>query len=135
VAGFDWAYDLTPLNLSPIKAESVGYVVHPYANKRPRPWEPKWDEDFGFAAATYPVVATEFGGFQSPPKPPAEAAATTTTQTPYGPSIIKYLEGKGISWMVWCFDPEWGPTLISDWDYTLNASGEFAKQAMHGEVK
>jgi hypothetical protein len=25
------------------------------------PWEPKWDEDFGFAAEHYPVVATEFG--------------------------------------------------------------------------
>ena len=128
VAGFDWAYDLTPLILSPIAAEGVGYVVHPYANKRQRPWEPKWEEDFGFAAATYPVVATEFGGFSEP-------AAGVAGQVPYGPSIIKYLESKGISWMVWCFDPEWGPTLISDWNYTLNASGEFAKQAMHGAVQ
>jgi hypothetical protein len=103
-------------------------VVHPYANKRQRPWEPKWEEDFGFAAATYPVVATEFGGFSEP-------AAGVAGQVPYGPSIIKYLESKGISWMVWCFDPEWGPTLISDWNYTLNASGEFAKQAMHGAVQ
>src|ERR1019366_7008952 len=31
VAGFDWAYDLTPLRLSPIGAEGVGYVTHPYA--------------------------------------------------------------------------------------------------------
>ena len=121
VAGFDWAYDLTPLNLSPINAEGIGYVVHPYAHKRPQPWEPKWEEDFGFAAATYPVVATEFGGFERP--------------AAYGPAIIKYLESRGISWMVWCFDPEWGPTLIKDWNYTLSASGEFAKQAMHGEVK
>jgi len=136
VAGFDWAYDLTPLMLSPVAAEGIGYVVHPYANKRPRPWEPKWDEDFGFAAATYPVVATEFGGFQPPPTPPAGTAPSTTVQqTPYGPSIIKYLESRGISWMVWCFDPEWGPTLISDWNYTLNASGEFARQAMHGGVQ
>jgi endoglucanase len=95
--------------------------VHPYANKRPQPWEGRWEEDFGFAAERYPVVATEFGGF-----PP---------QSPFGPEIIKYLEGKGISWMVWCFDPEWGPTLISDWNYTLTASGEFAKQALHGAVK
>jgi len=51
VAGFDWAYDLTPLHLSPITAEGVGYVTHPYSNKRPQPWEPKWEEDFGFAAS------------------------------------------------------------------------------------
>lgn len=43
--------------------------------------------------------------------------------------------GKGISWTVWCFDPEWGPTLIRNWDYQLNASGEFAKAAMNGEIK
>jgi endoglucanase len=98
VAGFDWAYDLTPLRLAPINAEGIGYVTHPYANKRPRPWEPKWEEDFGFAAAKYPVVATEFGGFAAP-----GAGADA-----YGPAIIRYLEGKGISWMVWCFDPEWG---------------------------
>ena len=48
---------------------------------------------------------------------------------------IKYLDSKGISWIVWCFDPEWGPTLISDWNYTLNSSGLFAKAAMAGEIK
>jgi hypothetical protein len=130
VAGFDWAYDLTPLRQSPIAAEGVGYVTHPYANKRPQPWEPKWEEDFGFAAAKYPVVATEFGGFPAARQP----APGTPAEAPYGPSIIKYLEAKGISWMVWCFDPEWGPTLIADWNYTLTPSGEFAKQAMHGTL-
>ena len=67
VAGFDWAYDLTPCVLDPIAAEGIALYVHPYANKRPQPWEPKWEEDFGFAAAKYPVIATEFGGFARPP--------------------------------------------------------------------
>ena len=58
VAGFDWAYDLTPLRLNPIAAERIGYTVHPYANKRTQPWEPKWEEDFGFAASKYPIIAT-----------------------------------------------------------------------------
>jgi aryl-phospho-beta-D-glucosidase BglC (GH1 family) len=127
IAGFDWAYDLTPLHLSPIAAEGIAYVTHPYSNKRPQPWEPKWEEDFGFAAGKYPVIATEFGGF-GPPR-----GAAPSTPNPYGPAIIKYLEGRGISWLVWCFDPEWGPTLISDWNYTLNASGEFARQAMQAK--
>jgi hypothetical protein len=39
-------------------------------------------------------------------------------------------EGKGISWLVWCFDPEWGPTLIKDWQYNLTPSGEYAKERM-----
>ena len=67
VAGFDWAYDLTPLRLNPIAAEGIGYTTHPYANKRSQPWEPEWEEDFGFAAAKYPIIATEFGGFGRPP--------------------------------------------------------------------
>ena len=134
VAGFDWAYDLTPLQLAPIAAESIGYVTHPYVHKRPRPWEPKWEEDFGFAAAKYPVVATEFGGFAAP-NVIADANRAASPQAAYGPAIIKYLEGRGISWMVWCFDPDWGPTLISNWEYKLTPSGEFAKAAMMGGLK
>jgi hypothetical protein len=141
VAGFDWAYDLTPLRLSPIAAEGIAYAVHPYANKRPQPWESKWEEDFGFAAEKYPVIATEFGGFARPPStngPPASAESTgrgNRTNPAYGPAIFKYLEGKGISWTVWCFDPEWGPTLIRNWSYELTPSGEFAKAAMNGGIK
>lgn len=127
VAGFDWAYDLTPLRTSPIEAEGVAYVTHPYANKRPKPWEPKWEEDFGFAAAKYPVVATEFGfGLRT---------GTTINPDDYGPSIIKYLEGKGISWIGWVFDPQWGPPLLSSWDtYALTPAGEFFKQAMQANA-
>jgi aryl-phospho-beta-D-glucosidase BglC (GH1 family) len=140
VAGFDWAYDLTPLRLNPIAAEGIAYTTHPYSNKRTRPWEPKWEEDFGFAANKYPVIATEFGGFSRPPatagQPPAgESPGGGNGSVAYGPAIIKYLEDKGISWTVWCFDPEWGPALLRNWDYQLNASGEFAKAAMHGEIK
>jgi aryl-phospho-beta-D-glucosidase BglC (GH1 family) len=140
VAGFDWAYDLTPLRLNPIAAEGIGYTVHPYSNKRSQPWEGKWEEDFGFAAAKYPVIATEFGGFAMPPNSsaqPADSAARSRAAiaAAYGPAIIKFLEGKGISWTVWCFDPEWGPSLLRNWDYELNPSGEFARAALHGEIK
>jgi aryl-phospho-beta-D-glucosidase BglC (GH1 family) len=136
VAGFDWAYDLTPLRVAPINAPGIGYTVHPYDNKRPQPWESKWEEDFGFAAATYPLVATEFGGFQVPGAvAPAGATGRALDSYAYGPQIFGYLEKKGISWMVWCFDPEWGPTLIRDWNYTLTPSGQYAKEAMKGPSK
>jgi len=124
VAGFDWAYDLTPLREDPIHAENVAYVTHPYEHKRTPPWEPKWEEDFGFVTANYPVVATEFGGTTTVPRRQGEE--------PYGPAIFKYLEAKGISWLVWCYDPEWGPTLIKDWEYHLAPAGESARQAMQG---
>ncbi len=123
VAGFDWAYDLTPLHESPIQAEGVAYVTHPYPWKRSKPWEPKWDEDFGFAAGRYPVVATEIG-FEPAPGANSEGAD-------YGAAITKYLESRGMSWVAWVFDPEWGPSLIKSWDaYALTAEGEAFKQAM-----
>jgi endoglucanase len=127
VAGLDWAYDLTPLRDDPVNAVGIGYVTHPYAHKRNQPWEPRWEEDFGFAANDYPVVATEFGfGVR-----PGEQISNDS----YGPRIIKYLEGNGISWMGWVFDPEWGPRMLKSWDtYELTEEGEFFKKAMHGEV-
>jgi endoglucanase len=122
VAGLDWAYDLTPLNIEPIQAEGIGYVTHPYANKRSEPWPPKWEEDFGFAAARYPIIATEIG-FSMP-------QGTELKDSDYGPLIVNYLESKGISWTAWCYDPEWGPKLLNSWNYDLTGSGEFFKQAM-----
>jgi endoglucanase len=125
VAGLDWAYDLSPLRDDPVNAEGIGYVTHPYSNKRSQPWEPKWEENFGFAADRYPVVATEFGLFSAPGQP---------GQEDYGNRIIRYLEGRGISWMCWIYDPEWWPQLLKSWNYDLTEEGKFFKKAMHGEL-
>ena len=123
VAGFDWAYDLTPLLIEPIQAEGIGYVTHPYPTKRSQPWEPKWEENFGFASAKYPVIATEIG-FTGGKGPGADSSN-------YGERIVKYLEGKGISWCAWVFDPECYPNLFESWDtYKPTQSGEFFKKAM-----
>ncbi len=124
VAGLDWAYDLTPLNIEPIQADGIGYVTHPYPNKRSKPWEPKWEVDFGFAAGRYPIIATEIGY--------SVRKGAPVKDDDYGPAITGYLEGRGISWTAWCFDPEWGPTMLQSWNYDLTGSGEFFKQAMHG---
>ncbi len=122
VAGFDWAYDLTPLREEPINAENIGYVTHPYPFKRQEPWPPKWEEDFGFAASTYPIIATEIGfGVQR---------SDQIGPSHYGYQITKYLESRGIGWMAWVFDPEWGPPMLKSWNYDLTPAGEFFKQAM-----
>jgi endoglucanase len=123
VAGLDWAYDLTPLHIEPIEAEGIGYVTHPYPNKREKPYVPKWEEDFGFAAGRYPMVATEFG-FVLGKQGMAENGE-------YGKEIIQYLESKGISWVCWVFDPLWQPNLIESWDtFKPTESGEFFRQAL-----
>jgi len=124
VAGLDWAYDLTPILISPIEAERIAYVTHPYSNKRPQPWEPRWEENFGFAAGKYPVFATEFGLGH-----PGEDS------NDYGNRIIKFLESKNISWTMWVFDAEWRPNMLESWkDYKLNKFGEFVKKALKREI-
>jgi len=124
VAGFDWAYDLDPIRYEPVRAEGIGYVVHPYANKRPPPWEPKWEENFAFAAEHYPVVATEFGFALKPDE--------VIDDNHYANRITRFLEQHGISWVGWVFDPNWGPPLLKSFDgFALNPAGEFFKQALH----
>ncbi len=128
VAGFDWAYDLTPLREEPINAKNIGYVTHPYPNKRSQPWEPKWEEDFGFAAQQYPVIATEIG-FDIKKGEPEDGKDN------YGQRITQYLENNGISWLAWVYDPEWWPQLIKSWNFDLTGSGEYFKKAMQSNKK
>ncbi|HTJ14069.1 MAG TPA: cellulase family glycosylhydrolase [Dinghuibacter sp.] len=129
VAGFDWAYNLQPLYEEPIDASGIGYVTHPYPFKRGQPWEPRWDEDFGFAAAKYPVIATEIG-FEIKNGDPADGAEH------YGTRITQYLEGRGISWLAWVYDPQWWPALLTSWDgYPLSGTGKFFEGAMRAGAK
>ena len=123
VAGFDWAYDLAPVRYAPIAAEGIGYVVHPYPDKRSKPWEGKWEEDFGFVAGQYPVFATEFG-FGGGKFSPAEYEQ-------YGTTIVNFLEERGISWAVWVFDTNWRPELLKSIEpYSFTPFGEFFKNIL-----
>ena len=125
VAGLDWAYDLTPLRYDPVNAEGIGYVSHPYVHKRTPPWEPKWEEDFGFASGKYPVFATEFGFVLGD--------LSMEANKDYGKRIIKFLEDSGISWAWWVFDPDWYPNMFKSWDdFTLTDNGKFFKEAANG---
>ena len=128
VAGFDWAYDLTPLHTNPINAEGIGYVTHPYPMKRKPPWPDKWDENFAFAAWRYPIIATEIGfGLKE---------GEDVDDNHYGNIIINFLEKRGISWACWVYDPEWHPQLLKSFEtYELTGSGEFFRKALHGEVQ
>ncbi len=127
VAGFDWAYDLTPIIEDPIRAQGIGYVTHPYPNKRTQPWEPKWEENFGFAANRYPVIATEIGFVLK--------EGETVNDDHYGNRITRFLESHNISWLAWVYDPSWDPQLLKSWDgYQLTGAGEFFKQAMQRPV-
>jgi hypothetical protein len=127
VAGFDWAYDLRPIADQPIARDRIGYVSHPYPGKAKGPFEPRWDEAFGFAAQKYPLFITEMGYMDASAK---GAHSPAIDDGSYGKRMTDYLATKGASWTAWCFDPDWPPQLISDWSYTPTAAGEHFRQAM-----
>lgn len=127
VAGFNWAYDLTPVADYPINAEGIAYVSHPYPMKREKPWEQKWTADWGFVATKYPVILTEIGFCGAEER---GAHVPVISDESYGEAITKYCKEKGISYCVWVFDPQWAPMLISDWNFTPTRQGRFFKNAL-----
>lgn len=129
VAGFNWAYDLTPVRNNPIAREGIAYVTHPYPGKRAVPREPKWEEDFGFVADKYPVIATEIGFMKD------DEDKNLVDDGVYGPSIMNYFNKKGISWVVWVFDPVWVPQMIKSWNYEPTDQGIFFRNVMQGKFK
>jgi hypothetical protein len=127
VAGFSWAYDLTPVRKAPIAREGIAYVAHPYPQKTTAPYEQNWEKDWGFVADKYPLMATEIG-YMGEKDPGAHRPAIDDGS--YGPRITSYLGAKGASWTAWCFDPDWPPQLVRDWSYTPTPAGEHFRKAM-----
>lgn len=129
VTGFNWGYDLTPIKSDPVDAPGVAYVIHPYPEKRKVPWEPQWEKDWGYVADTYPVILTEIG-FALPHEKGAHIPVRGDEK--YGQALVDYTARKGISWVVWCFDPNWSPYMFTDWNYTPTRQGAFFKKVMSG---
>ena len=113
VAGFNWAYDLTPVKEMPINAEGIAYVSHPYPQKRTKPWEAQWTSDWGFVKEKYPLMLTEIG-FCGPEDPGAHMPVISDES--YGDAITNYSDKHGISYLIWVFDGEWAPRLFEDWN-------------------
>jgi len=127
VAGFNWAYDLKEVAQHPIDAEGIAYVSHPYPQKRNKPWEDQWTADWGFVAQKYPLILTEIG-FCGPDDRGAHVPVISDES--YGDAITKYADDRGISYVVWVFDPQWAPMLFSDWNYTPTRQGKYFKKAL-----
>jgi endoglucanase len=127
VAGFNWAYDLTPIATYPIDAEGIAYVSHPYPMKRSKPWEKQWTDDWGFVAEKYPLILTEIGFCGADDK---GAHVPVISDESYGEAITKYCSEKGISYTVWVFDPTWSPMLFTDWNFTPSRQGRYFKNAL-----
>lgn len=127
VAGFNWAYDLTPIINNPIHAEGIAYVSHPYPEKREKPWEDAWTADWGFVKETYPVILTEIG-FCGPED--IGQHHPVIGDESYGDAITNYCDEKEISYVIWVFDPNWAPRLFENWNYTPSRHGKYFKKKL-----
>jgi lysophospholipase L1-like esterase len=137
VGGLNWAYDLGPVAELPVRREGVAYAAHAYPQKAKPDMHTKtaffelWQEQWAYVAETYPIIATEIGwvredGYNA-------HIPVINNDGSYGPNIIEFMRERGISWTAWCFDPDWSPTLISDWDFTPTEQGRFFKDIMQRE--
>jgi endoglucanase len=134
VAGFNWAYDLRPIADNPIARPGIAYTSHPYPQKTSKNLHSDkqdnfmlWQRDWGFAATDYPLIVTELGWVQADGY---GAHIPVKNDGSYGPQIVEFMEQRNISWVVWVFDPNWSPTMISDWQYTPTEQGAFFKQQL-----
>lgn len=127
VAGFNWAYDLTPVKENPIEAEGIAYVSHPYPQKRNKPWEDQWTKDWGFVKEKYPLILTEIG-FCGPEDPGAHVPVISDES--YGDAITNYSDERNISYVVWVFDRQWAPRLFEDKQYTPSRHGRYFKKKL-----
>ena len=127
VAGFNWAYDLTPVKDNPLEVEGIAYVSHPYPQKRPKPWKEQWEKDWGFVKNKYPLILTEIG-FSGPDDPGAHVPVISDES--YGDTITEYCDENEISYMIWVFDNQWAPRLFEDWNYTPSRQGKYFKEKL-----
>ena len=134
IGGLNWAYDLSGVPTHLINGTNIAYATHPYSFKEGSatytvggPAPANWDTMFGNLAATYPVIATEFGD--------------NDCTTPYYSVFTSYAASKGISWTAWAW--YWGgwpdansgsacsyPTILSDWNGDPSNVGQVVKSAM-----
>ena len=125
VAGFNWAYDLTPVLNNPINAKGIGYVSHPYPQKREKPWGNQWTADWGFVKEKYPLMLTEIGFCGADD---VGAHIPVISDESYGDAITTYADEKEISYVVWVFDAKWAPRLFEDWKtYKPSRQGKYFK--------
>ncbi len=128
VAGFNWAYDLSEVAKNPIDRAGVAYAIHPYPQKeKTGDLATMWEQNWGYLTEKYPLIASELGWMREG-EPGAHVPVINDGS--YGPIIRDYMAKKGISYTVWCFDPDWPPQMISDWNYTPTEQGKFFKKVM-----
>jgi endoglucanase len=139
VNGVHWGYSLQGVPEYHLNGYNVIYGTHPYdwADKQPD----QFDKEFGFLAATYPVMISEFGSYTCAANP-----AANTLGPEYNRRVLDYADAKGLSWVAWALwtpDPVPGQSpaarqeelcarsaLIADWSLTPTVTGQIVKDRL-----
>ncbi len=117
VSGLDWGYQLDQLPSYALTGSNIVYSTHPfnYQGKQAA----NWPGDFGDVAATFPVIAAEFGSYDC--------------GTSFNRQIIAYFNAQHISWLAWAWNVGdcTGPSLLASWSGTPSQPyGAFIQQQM-----
>jgi len=126
VGGLDWAYDLSHVaSGTKVNGTNIVYVTHPYG------WKAQVgdiERAYGKVAATYPVIATEFGYADV-----GGASANNCFESEYTRLLADFSTRK-LSWTGWAWlvDPlRCGfPTLIDTYSGTPTEPGAIVKAAL-----
>ena len=131
VNGVHWGYSLQGIPQYKLNGYNIIYGTHPYdwPDKQPD----QFDKEFGFLAATVPVMIAEFGSYDC-------------SRLSYNRAVMDYADAKGMSWVAWAF---WSPrplpnqtaqqrldqlcsrsALLSDWNMTPTAAGQLVKERL-----
>ena len=135
MGGLDYAYNLSqviPGNI--VTGTNIAYVTHPYDIKTNGNADTSaWDAAFGNLAATYPIVATEFGQANTTP------GGQKTCNAAFYTSLLNYFKTKNIGWTAWAWfidraitSPEQTcgfPQMITSYSGTTNSAGTAIKAA------
>jgi len=119
VGGLNWAYDLSGVASHQVQGVNIMYATHPYDFPGKQPSD--WNAGFGYLAATYPVIATEFGSGDCSPT--------------YVQNFVDYAQRLNIHWTAWAWYPGGCtfPALITDWNGTPSVPGEVIKKALQNQ--
>lgn len=119
VGGLHWAYDLSRASEFSIDGYNVMYASHPYDNSNLKQPD-QWDRFFGYLAADYPVILTEFGTFDC--------------GTEWIAELLDYSDDLGLHWTAWAWyatgDVCAFPSLITGWNGFPSETGALVQASL-----
>ena len=133
IGGLKYAFDLSFVSGYSVQGHNIVYVTHPYHSQYMDKEAATWYTAFGYLAAQYPVMATEFGD---------QTGDTDGCATTYYTSLLSYfnaaptsgtqLPANPIHWTGWAWYPAdcSFPSLIKDWQGTPTAPGQVEQAAL-----